>query len=326
MKKREYDESDVRSRPKPRTRPRTKDRPNYSQAELGYVTQTDRGRCQVLLPNQITVNAMKARELGKGSVVVGDYVAVVGDLSGTAGTLARIVEVKTRKNSLSRTVDDIWANEKVIVSNIDQLGIVIAAADPEPRIGLVDRALVIAYDQGIKPLIIVTKCDLADPNEFLANYAELDIDYLTISRESELTPLFEKLIDRRTVFFGHSGVGKSTLVNRLAGFTARSTGGVNEVTGRGRHTSSNALALPLDLAGENFHTWIIDTPGVRSFGLSHINPDRVYRAFPELASYLATCPKNCSHNEIDCALNEINSGPNEQLKRRLASLQRILAS
>jgi ribosome biogenesis GTPase len=324
MTKREYDESDVRIRPKRGSRPRTKDRPNYEQAEVGFVTETDRGRSQVLLSNGISLNAMKARELGKGSVVVGDQVKVVGDLTGFAGSLARIVKVEERKNSLSRTVDDVAASEKTIVSNIDNLGIVIAAANPEPRVGLVDRALVVAIDQGIKPAIIVTKTDLANPAQFLENYRDLDLNIFTINRESDLSELLEFINHKTTVFFGHSGVGKSSLVNRIAGVNLRDIGGVNEVTGRGRHTSSNARAFSIDNNESGTPTWIIDTPGVRSFGLSHINPDRIYRAFPELSEYLIRCPKNCSHNEPDCALNEIQ--PDSETASRLASLRRILAS
>jgi ribosome biogenesis GTPase len=261
---------------------------------------------------------MKSRELGKKSVVVGDIVSIVGDVSGNEGTLARIVIVHPRANVLTRTVDDVAEFERMIVSNVDQIAIVIAAADPEPRHGFVDRALVVAYDQGIKPLIIVTKCDLADPTEFLKMYEDLEVQAITIDRAADLTELRSLLKGKRTVLLGHSGVGKSTLVNALTGLDSRATGDVNVATGRGRHTSSSAVALQLT------DGWIIDTPGVRSFGLAHIERDRVIGAFSEFREAIEHCPRNCSHNEAECALNNWPS-LSESALSRLANLRRLLS-
>ena len=123
---------------------------------------------------------MKSRELGKKSVVVGDLVGIVGDVSGTDGSLARIVNVSTRRNALTRTVDDDAELERMIVANVDQMAIVIASQDPDPRHGFVDRALVVAYDQAITPIIIMTKCDLADGEEFLQAYKDLDIKIIKV--------------------------------------------------------------------------------------------------------------------------------------------------
>lgn len=321
---REFDEDDVRIRPKERTRPRTKDRPDYSQSQIARVIAVDRGRTTCLIEETgAIITAMKSRELGRKSVVVGDLVGLVGDLSGAEGTLARIVVVSPRKNVLTRTVDDVAEFERMIVSNVDQIGIVIAAADPEPRHGFVDRALVVAFDQGISPIIIVTKCDLADPSEFLAMYSELDIRTLKISRGGDLGELREELRHKRTVLLGHSGVGKSTLVNALTQSESRATGVVNSATGRGRHTSSSAVALKIDLE-ENESGWIIDTPGVRSFGLAHVERDRVISAFPEFAAAVEHCPRNCSHDEENCALNHWPS-LSESALHRLANLRRLLA-
>ena len=157
----EFDEDDVRRRPARSTRPRTKDRPDYSKAGEAFVIAVDRGRVTCLLnsdlesASSIEITAMKSRELGKKSVVVGDIVGLVGDISGGEGTLARIVTVAPRTNALTRTVDDDAEQERMIVANVDQMAIVIAAANPEPRHGFVDRALVVAYDQGIIPIIII---------------------------------------------------------------------------------------------------------------------------------------------------------------------------
>jgi len=195
--------------------------------------------------------------LGKKSVVVGDLVSVVGDISGAEGSLARVVSVLARKNSLTRTIDDHANDERVIVANVDQIAIVIATTNPEPREGFVDRALVVAYDQGIEPIIIMTKQDLANGDEFLETYKDLEIKVFKIDKSSDLGKLQKTLANKITVLIGHSGVGKSTLVNNLLESSKnksvavgddskhRATGDVNEVTGRGRHTSSSAIALPL---------------------------------------------------------------------------------
>ena len=328
MAPRTYDEDDVRIRPPRSTRPRTKDRPDYSGADQALVIAVDRGRttCVRIDENgalldtpQLEITAMKARELGKKSVVVGDMVGIVGDTTGDDGSLARIVSVQPRRNALTRTVDDGANFERMIVANVDQMAIVMAAANPEPRHGFVDRALVVAYDQRIRPIIILTKRDLADAKEFLQSYADLEIQVIETQRGADLAPIREALAGKTTVLLGHSGVGKSTLVNALVESADRATGSVNEATGRGRHTSSSALALRLN-AGDG---WIIDTPGVRSFGVAHVDSSRVVSAFGEFAEALEHCPKNCSHNEEACALN---NWPNftDDNKSRLESLRRLL--
>lgn len=319
---RSFDESDVRIRPSRSVPRRSKDRPDYSKLPIAFVTQVDRGRSLCLTSDGKTITAMKARELGKNSVVVGDLVKLDGDISGDEGTLARIVEVNERRNSLSRTIDDIGAMERAIVANVDFMLIVVAIANPEPRTGFIDRALVVAYDQGITPILVITKCDLADPKELVDLYAPLNPEVFTVQKGGDISKLRSRLEGKSSVLIGHSGVGKSTLLNAILGHEARTTGSVNEVTGRGRHTSSNAVAFELDSVESQ--GWLIDTPGVRSFGLRHIDPDRVVRAFGELDEVIARCPKNCSHNEEGCALNswlEVNP----QGENRINNLRRLLA-
>jgi len=344
---RDLDEDDVRSRPARSTRPRTKDRPDYSKAKQALVIAVDRGRTTcITLDSQVgnsqtgnsqagnsqgdeVITAMKSRELGRKSVVVGDVVGIVGDTTGDAGTLARIVTVSPRKNSLTRTVDDSAEMERMIVANVEQMAIVIASANPEPRHGFVDRALVVAFDQGIKPIIIVTKCDLADAKEFLTSYDDLEVEILKTQRGADLSQIRAAFSNKKTVLLGHSGVGKSTLVNALVDSADRATGIVNEVTGRGRHTSSSALALRLNplspaenKSGLRETGWIIDTPGVRSFGVAHIDSKRVIGAFTEFSEAIEHCPKNCSHNEESCALNSWDLDATS--KSRLESLRRLM--
>jgi ribosome biogenesis GTPase len=337
-----WDEDDVRIKKSRqfgstnKARPRTKDRPDYSEALIGTIIEVDRGRVRCLVADSHShtlVTAMKARELGKKSVVVGDLVSIVGNTTGEEGTLARVVSVHQRKNSLTRTIDDGANDERVIVANVDQMAIVISTTNPEPRTGFVDRALVVAYDQRISPIIIMTKQDLANGDKFLEIYKDLEIPVYKIDKNSDLSNLKKVLANKITVLLGHSGVGKSTLVNNLLisldiknEMNLRSTGNVNAVTGRGRHTSSSAVALPLSstFSGEN-SGWIIDTPGVRSFGVAHVEPSRVIAAFPEFSEPIALCPKNCSHDEKDCQLNSWQNF-NELTLARLASLRRVLAT
>ncbi len=323
----DYDESSARVRPNPRgSRPRSKTRPQHGDAVPGRVLGVDRGRFAVLVDeggaHERMVLAARARELGRGSIVTGDRVELVGDVSGHEGTLARIVRVDERTTVLRRSADDADTVERVIVANADQMLVVVAAADPEPRARLVDRYLVAAYDAGIVPILCVTKTDLADPEPFLSGFAGLDLAVFRRGPDTDLTPLAEALRGHTTVAVGHSGVGKSTLVNALVPGADRATGGVNAVTGRGRHTSSSTVSLRLPGGG-----WIIDTPGVRSFGLAHVDPASVLSAFEDLARVAEECPRGCTHlpDAPDCELNEAVAR-GELPAERVDSLQRLLAS
>ena len=286
-------------RPRRRSRPRTKNRPDYSDLPIGQVTSIDRGRYTCRLDDHDLV-AMKARSLGRKAVIVGDRVRLDGDTSGAEGSLARIPQVERRRTVLRRTADDTDPHERAIVANADQIFIVTALAQPEPRVGMIDRVLVAAYDAGVDPVLCLTKADLADPDELMELYGSLDVPVVTTRPGADLDPVRDMLTDRTTVLVGHSGVGKSTLMNALVPGAGRTTGHVNDATGRGRHTSTSAQALELPGGG-----WIIDTPGVRSFGLSHVTADRILAAFGDLEPITAQCPRGCEHltSSPECALD-----------------------
>ncbi|MFC6345423.1 ribosome small subunit-dependent GTPase A, partial [Nocardioides hankookensis] len=182
---------------------------------------------------------------------------------------------------------------------------------------------VAAYDAGMQPLLCLTKADLADPETLLVTYRSLGVPWVVTQRGGDLVELRERLHGRISVLVGSSGVGKSTLVNALVPTASRDVGHVNAVTGRGRHTSTSAFMLELpDDSG-----WIIDTPGIRSFGLAHVEPERLIEAFPDLDEMTEDCPRGCTHgsDEPECGLDEaVEAGTADPL--RVESFRRLLAA
>lgn len=310
----------------------------------GFVVAVDRGRYTCMIEPDLVITAIRARELGRRGVVVGDRVNIVGDVSGEQDTLARIVRLAERSSVLMRTADDDSTSvegrqERVVVANADQLVIVSSLAEPPPRTGFIDRCLVAAYDAGIDPLLCLTKADLAGPDEVLHYYAELDLGYVLCRPDADLADLRTALAGRISVLVGHSGVGKSTLVNRLVPTAARTVGAVSAV-GKGRHTSTSVVALALparpgpgrQAAGPDPDPargagWIIDTPGIRSFGLAHVSPNSLLHGFPDLVQASVDCPPNCDHTGAggECGLDRLVARGGAD-SRRLASYRRLLAS
>jgi ribosome biogenesis GTPase len=286
------------------------------------VVAVDRGRwtCAPDSDPTVRVTAMRARELGRTPVVVGDRVGLVGEISGEPDGLARIVRVDERSSVLRRTADDTDPYERIVVANAEQLLIVASLADPPPRTGLIDRCLVAGYAGGLEPVLCLTKRDLAAPDAVLERYAALDLPVLVTAPETGVDAVRDRLAGQVSVLVGHSGVGKSTLVNRLVPDAFRVTAAVSGV-GKGRHTSSSAVAMPLPGGG-----WVVDTPGIRSFGLAHVTPDDVVRAFADLAETITNCPRGCTHlgppADPECALDDLDGAA----RRRAMSVRGLLAA
>jgi ribosome biogenesis GTPase len=293
----------------------------------GFVVAVDRGRFTVagVGADRTTVTAIKARELGRHGIVVGDRVDIVGDVSGEDGVLARIVRRDPRERALRRSADDENDAERIVVANADRLAIVTSLAEPEPNPRFIDRCLVAAFDAGLDALIVATKADLASPDALAAAYRPLGVPVVPTRRVGGqiqgLDVVLSECRDRITVLIGSSGVGKSTLVNAMVPDALRSVGIVNAVTGRGRHTSTSAVALPLPQGG-----WIIDTPGIRTFGLAHVDADHFVHAFPDVAEAADACPRGCTHvsAEAGCALDAWADDPDRVA--RVESIRRLYSS
>ena len=254
----------------------------------GFVIAVDRGRYTLLVHEggERVVTAMKARELGRKGVVVGDEVGLVGDISGGAGQPGPHRAGRAAQDRCcGARADDTDPVERIIVANADQLVIVTALADPEPRPRMIDRCLVAAYDAGMDPLLVLTKADLADPTPFLQTYAPLEVPHVVTSRDpgtgqwQGLEPL-QRAAGRPGERLHRPLRRRQVHARQRPGARAPAAppGVVNDVTGRGRHTSSSAIALRLP-GGEG---WVVDTPGVRSFGLAHVDPARIVSHFPDL--------------------------------------------
>ncbi len=251
-------------------------------------------------------------------LVVGDRVSV--EMLGGDGV---IIAVHARRNSLQRRAAS-KNRAQILAANVDQALVVFAAREPVPKQGLVDRFLVACELAGIHAVITINKLDqgLADVETWLPVYERLGFDVVRVSARSGwgLGAVKRLLIDRTTLFCGPSGSGKSSLLNAVyPGFRLK-VGELSEGTGKGRHTTSLAELMPLPYGG-----FVVDTPGLKEFGVWEATTDELTRAFPDIGRHAGNCRfSDCTHQiEPDCAVREaVETG--EIDSGRYASYQKIL--
>ncbi len=217
---------------------------------------------------------------------------------------------------------------KPVAANVDQI-IVVFAPIPEPHANLIDRYLIAAEHAGIAPLLLLNKADLIDEGNraalesLLGVYRQLDYPLLEVSAHdgAGMSALRERLDGRISVFVGQSGVGKSSLVNSLLPDVDTRVGALSEQTGKGTHTTTTARLFHFPGGGD-----LIDSPGIREFGLGHVSRD-VEAGFIEFRDLLGTCRfRDCRHDrEPGCALLKALDDGRIQ-PQRMASYRHILSS
>ena len=268
--------------------------------------------CVLRLPDGALASAtvsgrLRGRNKALGNrVVVGDRVRWERE-RGTVGHPRWVVtEVAPRRNAFARRAPGREAVEQVLAADLDQVVIVASLADPGFRPGFVDRVLAQCAHAGLPARLVLNKTDLAPPGAAagrLAGYAVAGIPghALSVRSREGLEPLHAALRGRRSLFVGHSGVGKSSLLNALEPGFGLLVGEVNAKTGKGRHTTTAAVLLRPEPDVE-----LIDTPGMRTFGLWGIEPEDLERGWPEFAPHLGRCRfADCAHvSEPGCAMRE----------------------
>lgn len=285
---------------------------------IARVVGVDRGRVTCLLDDEV-VEARLAGTMRGDKAAVGDRVRVRP--AKHDGDEARIVEVLPRETVLTRTADDTDDTERVVVANADQLVVVVAADHLDVGARFLDRVLVAASVGGVDPVLCINKRDLVEDGTEVAAVTEryeaigVPVRVTSAKNGAGVAELGELLAGTWTAFAGHSGVGKSSLFNRLVPGADQRIGELGRYGGR--HTTVAAWALE----APGLDAWLVDTPGVRSFGLGGLAPEELPRHFPELAR-LPCRMDDCAHvGEPGCAIEQAVIDP-----VRLAAFERLRAS
>ena len=252
----------------------------------------------------------------RGDLACGDFVTVRPSSPGQG-----VIEKTAPRTTLLYRSDA--HRQKLIAANVTQV-VVVAAAVPDFHEDLINRCLAAAEHGGMIALIVLNKCDLAESAAALAGlepYRRLGYRLLTLSAKQDITPLRFQLERHTSVLVGQSGVGKSTIVNRLLPEAAARVGELSAAPGAGRHTTTHARLYHLDAVSH-----IIDSPGMQEFGLHHLSVDELAHAFVEFRPLLGRCRfRNCRHlHEPDCAI-AVASEAGKISGRRLASYRTLAA-
>ena len=217
-----------------------------------------------------------------------------------------IVEISINENA-ENTIDTILERKNSLirppVSNIDNLLIVVSTTDPKPNFYVIDKLIAIAEHKNIEPYIIISKTDLSSYAEIANNYKDAGINLIVLDNEDSYNKIKDIMKDKISAFTGNSGVGKTTLLNKLDNTLNLSTGAISDKLGRGRHTTRQAQLFRV-CGG-----YVIDTPGFSSLDFEKveiIKKDELPYCFREFKEYLGTCKfTSCSHvNDKGCSICE----------------------
>lgn len=275
----------------------------------GVVLWATGGVYRVLLDTQQQVEAalrgrLKLEQRTGDRVVAGDRVWLDRQDDGAF----TIESVEPRKSELARTAPGRGNQRaKILVANVDQVVIVMAAARPEPNLRMLDRMLVLAEMNDLPAVIVVNKTDLIDTptahrkfQDYVA--AEYEVLLMSVQESLGVDELCALVCGRESVIAGPSGVGKSSILNRIEPSAGLLTGAISEVVVKGQHTTVAARLVPLTCGG-----FIVDTPGIREVGLFELNPESLDICFPEFREHIGDCrfTTSCTHtHEPDCAVRD----------------------
>lgn len=240
-------------------------------------------------------------------IATGDIVYFIHSQNG----LSKIIKVAERTTKFSRISPSNRNREQIIAANIDTLLIFVSTFEPVLNTRLIDRYLVAARLSNVVPIICINKIDLCSKSEIakiMSTYKKLKIEihYISALNGDGIDKLKKKIINKRTVVSGYSGTGKSTFMNKILGYKAQIVKDISSRTNKGTHTTSFSKQYKLSSKG-----WIIDTPGLREFGIWDVDKEEIGVLFPVFLDYYLQCKyTSCTHtHEPDCAvINAVLNG------------------
>lgn len=275
----------------------------YKSTGSWYLVKTDDGsfyECRI--KGKFRIHGIK----NTNPVAVGDRVVFEQEEKTGLGVITEILE---RENYLIRKSVNLSKQTHILAANIDQLFLVVTLKEPTTMTTFIDRILITAEAYGIRPILVFNKIDIYRPEEvsdmehLIVLYQDIGYESIRVSAylQQNIISLREKMKDRVSIFAGHSGVGKSSLINAVEPGLELRTKEISQQHLQGQHTTTFAEMFDLSFGGQ-----IIDTPGIRGFGVVDMEPEELADYFPEFFALKSLCKfNNCLHlNEPECAVKE----------------------